>query len=97
MVCRENKHNDLRTVAISYSGKDNRTIDTFVRCETEPEATEYCRKRNLEENAVDLLTVCEDLLHQISTDSDLETITGAKEYKALENRLRIIIANATGN
>jgi hypothetical protein len=46
--------------------------------------------------APELLEACEDVLHQIGTDSDLENITGAAKYKTLEVKLRAAIAKAEG-
>ena len=41
--------------------------------------------------APNLLATCEDVLHQLATDSDLETITGAAKYERLTARLREVI------
>lgn len=46
--------------------------------------------------APDMLSFIESMLHQLSTDSDLETITGAAKYKMLEQLAREIIAKAEG-
>jgi hypothetical protein len=84
------------TLAVSRGGKGNAEVLTFCRCDNEDDALDFCKKKNLEENAADLLSTCESLLHQISTDSDLETVTGARTYAALERQLRMVIANAKG-
>ena len=46
--------------------------------------------------APELFEACRDALHQISTDSDLETVTGADKYKTIETGLRAAIAKAEG-
>lgn len=38
-----------------------------------------------------LRTLLHDVLHQISTDSDLETVTGAAKYEALAERIRAVL------
>ena len=43
-----------------------------------------------------LLGIAQDCLHQLSTDSDLDTILGAPKYRALVETLREVIARATG-
>jgi hypothetical protein len=45
--------------------------------------------------APDLLEACTSVLHQLSTDSDLETITGRDKYAYLVEYLRGVIAKAT--
>ena len=41
-----------------------------------------------------LLGFVGDILHQLTTDSDLETITGAAKYKSLTERAREILAKS---
>jgi hypothetical protein len=52
---------------------------------------EILKNARLIEKAPKMKELCEDLLHQISTDSDLETITGRDKYKMFESRLRCLI------
>lgn len=40
------------------------------------------------ESVTKLYGACEEVLHQLSTDSDLDTITGAEKYQALTQYLR---------
>lgn len=39
----------------------------------------------------DMLSVCVDTLHQLSTDCDLEEIVGAPKYRSLAKRLRDVV------
>ncbi len=43
-------------------------------------------------SAPEMFSLCEDLLHQLSTDSDLDEITGAEKYEAFTDRLRVIVS-----
>lgn len=43
-----------------------------------------------------LLSIAQDCLHQLATDSDLDTILGAPKYRVLVAELRTVIAQATG-
>lgn len=47
-------------------------------------------------HATAMLRLLEACLHQIGTDSDLETVTGAAKYAALEHDLRNLVELVTG-
>lgn len=44
------------------------------------------------ERAPEMAHLLGDILHQLSTDLDLDSVPGSKKYKYLENRIRGILA-----